>query len=222
MTDAAGNFEVGPFDEEDLRIHADSPSIAGARVLAEGEQTFKGELRVDAGSQNVVVQLVPMSGGIEDTVVDDKGLPIEGVARVLVSTPRFEGYSEMAETMPRGEFVMERLVAGSYAVSATLADGRIGVVRDVEVKADEHTKGVRVEVRRGSRLSLVYTGVEAVTNCSIRVGDAVVDYVTLRRGLIETALVPQGDLVVELRDGRERVERSVHVVEGEDASVVLP
>jgi hypothetical protein len=222
MTDAFGNFQVGPFDQEEVRISANSPSTLETRILPEGTPSFMGEVRAEAGGNSVIIQLLPMTGAMEGTVVDDKGRPIDGVAEISLSTPRSEENSWGCETQYRGEFFSENLVAGSYAVSASLADGRVGVTRAVEVEADKRTKGVRVEVRRGSPLSLVYTGVESFNTCRIRVGDAVVNRVTLQRGLVETVLVPQGDLVVELREGRERIDRTVHVAEGGGASLVLP
>jgi hypothetical protein len=226
-TDASGTFQLGPFDPEEIEL------------LAEADDgSCLAETTAMAGSDNVVVQLVP-TGGMAGTVVDEDGVPIQAGSKVvspgytqsgdlfeggevLATSPRFPHRSASIPVDDKGNFEISGLGVGSYDVAARLPDGRVGLVRSVVVDGNRVTSGVRVEVRPGCRLSLVWFGTLPTAECRVLRDGAVVRHESLERSRPQTFAVPAGELVLELWDGRERLRRSVSVPQGGETSLLVP
>jgi len=208
-TDALGIFEVGPFERERVTLRA-------MAYLENEDRAYAGEASADAGSRGVVIRLSPM-GMIEGVVVDGDGQAIWNSSMGFSS----QSGGMLGYECERGDFAVP-VGSGTYAVSAWLKDGRFGLVRDVIVSPGKTTSDLRVEVRRGSTLNLVYAGSESMASFRVLSEEAVVVRSALEVGLHQSVIVPPGDLVVDLWDGRERFERRVHVDEGGEAGAMFP
>jgi len=152
-----GVFVLGPLAPGNYKLDA-TPSFH--KEFADSER-----VQVDAGAHDVVLHL-RLAGQLAGRVVD--AVSGEGLAaEIAVSQPGEKTNIYMPRSKADGSFELGGLLPGSYALAATLADGRTGLLRGVELSAGANVRDLVIPVRPGARLRVRYAGEQAFAALSV-------------------------------------------------------
>lgn len=189
-SDADGAFRLGPLVPGEYLLHTGPFSkYASAEPVS-----------APAGATNVVLKLRE-AGGVAGIVVDGAGGG--PVASSMWVSFRGVGKRSGARSEADGLFERTGLEPGVYDIAASAPDGLAGVLPGVEVRAGEQATDLRVELRPGARLTVLYTGPTTYANYTIFRGEVPTAFDGLHTGTSATKVVPAGALRVEMktRDG---------------------
>jgi hypothetical protein len=207
-----GSFVLGPLPRGSFLLDAS----AYFSSFAPSEH-----LQVDAGARDVVLRL-RRGGKLAGRVVDASGAGL--VAQIAVAIPGDKmGGVHMPTSNPDGSFEVQGLLPGTYALAATLTDGRAGVLRGVELVGGGDLGDLVIQVRAGARVRVRYEG--AQSHCSARVerDGVVVATDGVEKGTWKSFSTPPGNVKVVCRlagNGKEIV-RELTLEVGEDQDLVV-
>jgi protocatechuate 3,4-dioxygenase beta subunit len=153
-----GRFELGPFP-------------AGSYELVAGAFTLWASLpvQVEAGARAVVLRLQRL-GRIAGHVVDASTRQAVAAQVTLLQPGRERDSDPTIFSEPDGSFEFDGLPPGSYALVATPYDGRIAILRSVEIAAGSEATGLTLMLVRGARLKLRGAGLLRIEQSGLRLG----------------------------------------------------
>ncbi len=208
-----GVFVLGPLAPGSYRLDA-SPSYH--HELADSEY-----LQVEAGAHDVVLHLrrgCQLAGRVVDALTG------EGVAAtVAVSQPGEKTSICMPRSKADGSFALDSLLPGTYALAATLADGRTGLLRGAVLTAGANVRDLVIAVRPGARLRVRYAGENGFA--AVRVEQDGVVFATdgVEKGTTRTFSAPAGQVSVicSLGGNGKKLVRELTLKAGEEQELVF-
>ena len=204
-TDKQGRFTLGPLPPGTFIVRAmdQSDHVSSEPTTARaGDSGLR--LRVRAGAS--------LSGRVTER---DTGRPRQ--ASMIYSSA--DGELMMNSTREDGSFFIGGLAPGTWSVTATTADGRVGSRNDIIVESGTGKKGVDVHLVPGARLAVAYDGPSLYAQLRVDAAGACVKADGIRSGTEVVCVVPAGPLRVTLHDLERREQTEVHVATGERRSV---
>ena len=208
-----GSFVLGPLAPGSYTLEADS--YFGGFANSES-------VRAEAGARDVVLRL-RHAGKLSGRVVD--ATTGEGVtATIAVGIPGDKtGRTYMPTSKPDGSFAVNSLLPGTYALGATTVDGRVGVLRGVEIVGGGDSHDLVIQVQPGARVRVRYAG--ALDFCSVHVEQDGVPVALdgVEKGTSKTFSAPVGSVRVVARlggNGKE-VVRELTLKAGEEQELVI-
>ncbi len=208
-----GTFTAGPVGPGAFVVRADSVPMSS--FVASEEQT------VHAGDADVVLRL-RAGAGLEATIVDDESGEACN-ARLVLSLRGGDSIGPYVNlSSDPAHFSCTSVLPGLYDVMARTLDGRVGLVRGVDIQT-RGTTDLVVRVKRAARLRARLEGKHAWGALIVHSAEAEVVRDAVSRGAVFDAWVPPGHLVIEftpvLTEKPER--REIDVQAGEEAELVF-
>jgi hypothetical protein len=211
MSDKHGAFVLGPL-------------IPGHYLLAAGASSeYRESESVDAsaGDEAVVLTLRPggsIAGWVEDAATGD------ACQAKLTLTEAATGatWTESAWSHDSGDFVFDRLPAGTYDICARTGERNVGFARSVKVREGDTTEDVRIRLERGCvlrvRCAAEHSGVVTLSS-----GGSIVASEFVEAGGVLVDVVPKGRVSVRLeaRPGVTPEDRELELGSGEERDVLL-
>jgi hypothetical protein len=211
---ADGGFVLGPLAPGSYTLDA-SPSFH--KELARSEN-----VQADAGTRDVVLRLRP-GGTLSGRVVD--AATGEGVASTIaVSQPGNKTeYIYMPRSKADGSFELGGLLPGTYALAATLPDGRAGILRGVDMAVGSKASGLVISVRAGARLRVRYAGEQKFASLSIEQDGVYCSGDGVEKGTSQLFTAPAGAVrvVCRLRGIGKELVRELTLKAGEEQELVF-
>jgi len=211
---ADGTFVLGPLQPGTYTLEA-SPSFH--KELARSET-----LQAEAGARDVVLRL-RRGGGLSGRVVD--AATGEGVAStVSVSQPGNKTeYIYSRRSNPDGTFEFGGLLPGTYALAATLPDGRAGVLRAVDLPAGTKASDLVISVSAGARLRVRYAGEQKFASVRFEQEGVRFSGDGIEKGTSKMFTAPAGSVKVVCRLGgsRKEIVRELTLKTGEEQELVI-
>jgi hypothetical protein len=211
-----GSFVLGPLLPGSYTLDA-SPSFH--KELARSET-----VQVEAGAREVVLRL--RSGGTLSGRVVDAGTG-EGVASTIaVSQP---GNKTEHIYFPRskadGSFELVGLLPGTFALAATLPDGRTGILRGVDLAAGSKLSDLVISVRAGARLRVRYGGEQSVASIRVEQDGVCFSSDGVEKGSSKLFTAPAGAVRVvcflRIGEARKEIVRELTLKAGEEQELVV-
>jgi hypothetical protein len=210
--DENGNFAAGPIVPGEYKLTASAYGFFAASNAVE----------VRAGDENVVLTLQP-GASLAATIVDDEsGERIPGhvflTRHGAVDLAHFPGDSSRDPTA----VLLHGIGAGVYDLVARTSDGRVGLLREIELRAGSQADVV-VRVARGAKVRVRCDGPAPWGGYVVRAGDARLAQGSLARGGIEVVDVPPGRISVEFSptDTDPAESQEIDVRAGDQREVVF-
>ena len=178
-------------------------------------------VRTAAGKRRVKIEL-QADGGLQGRIVDDDSGRLSAGGVVICSSPPSLHLSQSPVNAGRSEFDRSGLPPSTYDVTARTPDGRIGILRGVQLQSGATQDDLEVRVRRGGRLRMRYFGASVQADYRVFDGGSVVAAGSLHRGTTDLIVAPAGELRVELDAfGAGVHKRSISVPLGAEVEVVF-
>jgi hypothetical protein len=208
-----GRFVLGPLQPGTFVLDAEPFGSGFAR---------SAQVTVDAGARDVVLQL-RRAGRLAGRVADSSSG--EGViAEIAVSIPADpQAGIHMPTSEPDGTFVLEGMLPGSYALAAATTDGRVGILRGVELAAGSDLHDLLISVQPGARVRVRYEGAQGYCSAQVVQDGVVVATDGVEKGTSKTFSGPAGSVKVVCRlggNGKELV-RELVLKAGEERELVF-
>lgn len=184
--DSNGEFELGPLVEGAHQVVACAALelLDALPVTARpGGEPLVLRMRASARMRGVVFDL-------------ETGTPVE--SSVICAAAGAEFWAAWTGSEANGTFEQFPLAPDRYDLTAWTEDGRVGVLRGVEVGERASVQGLRIGVAPGGRLHVEYTGPATHAKLVLRHDGALVHSDLVRSGTRSTCTVPVGRVVVEL------------------------
>jgi hypothetical protein len=208
--DSNGNFEVGPL----------VPGSYSLRAGFDGTYVASETVEVDAGAQDVVLR-VSRGATLTGQAVD--GATGAGVEAELTLSRSGDARMSMSviHSGADGSFKFGGLEPGSYLLTASMQDGRYGMLRTLEVGPLSPIEGVRLTLTPGASLRVGYEGQQDFGQLKIlRDGEPLTrDGVT--RGKPTRFRVPSGSLRFVFAVGGKEQVRDLVLKPGEEQELVF-
>jgi len=208
-----GVFVLGPLAPGSYRLDA-SPSFH--KELAPSEP-----VQADAGARDVVLHLRP--GATLSGRVIDAGTG-EGVASTIaISQPGQKADIYFVRSKADGSFEHCGLLPGTYALAATLPDGRAGILRGVDVGAGSKSSGLVLSVRAGARLRVRYAGGQSFASVTVEQDGVCFTSDGVEKGTSKLFTAPAGAVrvVCRLRGNGKEIVRELTLEPGGEQELVL-
>jgi hypothetical protein len=206
-----GSFEHGPLPPGDYEL------TARAYRGRSSVKPVAVRVKAKAGDENVILRMgkpATASGRVIDARTR------AGVVAIVVNAG--QAHSDVVSTHS-GEFALDYVVSGSLTLVATTLDGRIGILRDVDVEIGRDVSGLEIAVSRGAKLRLHYDGPKDECAVNVLAEGVVVARTKVKKDQVVHVVVPSGEVLVhvpiKLRD--ESVEQKVDVNAGEVRDVLV-
>lgn len=208
QADASGNFELGPLAPGSYTLQAES------------DLTFVGSetVEVEAGAQDVVLRVSRGATLAGQAVDSTTGAGVEAEIRLSrTNDPRMT----MMELHSRadGSFEFGGLKPGTYTLSATMEDGRVGMLREIEVAAVSRVEGLRIKLAPGASLRVRYEGQHEVGHLKVLQDGALVTSDGVVRGKPARFRVPSGAVRLLFTIAGKDLVRDVTLAPGEEREV---
>jgi hypothetical protein len=208
-----GSFVLGPLGPGSYTLEADGYA---------GEFANSESVQAEAGARDVVLHL-RRAGKLSGRVVD--GATGEGlVAEIAVGIPgSTTGRIYMPRSTPDGAFAVDGLLPGTYALAAALADGRVGVLRGVEVVGGGDAHDLVIAVQPGARVRVRYEGAKGFCSTRVEQDGVVIATDGVEKGTSKTLSAPAGSVRVVCRlggNGKEIV-RELSLAVGQEQELVI-
>ncbi|MCK6446579.1 MAG: carboxypeptidase-like regulatory domain-containing protein [Planctomycetes bacterium] len=197
-SDEDGSFVLGPLAPGEFELQAGE---------LDGEFAAGPIVTVRAGARDVVLRVVP-GGTLFGSVVDAAGASHQATLTVQQSGgDGLDRHGYMTST--DGEFRLEGLNAGPHAVIAR-SGLLVGVAAATAVGGEERGP-LRIELKQGASLELVWKGAGASAQYVLRSGnvDVAASWTTKRGPSVD--VVPAGALSIDFEDTATRERRTVNV-----------
>lgn len=189
-TSKDGEFSLGPLPAGAYRLTA---MVLGAPDSA---QTPDGapseELVAEAGASDLVLRLRP-GATIPLRVFGPDGQP---VAASVGIGQRGALYGFRSGSAVEGRHQFSGLSPGTYAVSASGADGLFAMRAGIRVSAGETAPEVELHLERGATLRVRYEGPKSAQSYGVYVNGDLVDIDGFERGAVGTLSAPAGNVEV--------------------------
>ncbi len=181
-----GSFVIGPL----------TPGTYTVGVSGGGSDAPSTPLLAEAGEEYVEIRL-PAGGSVSGTVVDRvTGEKSDGTVEVSV----FDGGNSYTSRSTRTEtFEFDGLTPGTYTIVATTDFGLIGIRNNLNVLAGTPLTDVVVELSKGARIRVGYSGSKAFAQVILKNQGGPVSTDTIAAGAEQVFVVPPGNISVELR-----------------------
>ena len=206
-----GAFSFGPLRRGDYRVLAESNSSSvTARETA------------SAGTEDVKVQ-IGRGGVVMGTVVGTDGQPVP--AEVTIQSTDDEDNPDLRRVISDdGEFRFGETQSGTYALVARTDDGRVGILRELEVDRRVGVGSLKIEVRRGGTVQVQWGGGDVPYVCTAEVDGVIVSFANSMDGSQLELPVPAGQLKVGFASEaiNKWDETYVEVAVGETRVVAFP
>ena len=211
-------FRVGPLIPGEWTLRAMLPPTAEVHHHAPSH-----DQSLPAGTKDARLQLRSGGAVVAHAIEGDDREPVPAL---------FQLYREaVIRTMGvqlKDEFSYSGLLPGKYFLSATTANGQIGLTT-FKVDDGKTTNDVEVPLRACGYIDVEYTGPEDYASVSIVVDDVIWIYDTVRSGIPHRLMAPPGEVFVRVsKNPREEDEfagfeesRAVRVVEGKWVTVKI-
>jgi hypothetical protein len=208
--DASGAFEFGPL----------APGTYSLRAGSTGELVDSAPVEVDAGTQGLVLR-VGHGGSVAGAVVDSETGTGVG-ARLTLSRPG-QGLEGILMTSARadGSFEISGLKPGTYAIAASMPDGRIAQLPRIEVAARARVDGLQLWLRPGARLSVRYDGRRAAGNLQVLQAGAIVACDGIESRTTAHFAAPTGSVRLVFTLAGNDQTRDLTLAAGEELDVVF-
>ncbi len=202
------------------------PLPPGSFLLTAGDHTGSfadsERVRADTGARDVVLHL-RRGGKLAGRVVDAR--TGEGaVASIAVSIPADpKANIHMPTSKPDGSFALQGMLPGTYALAATTTDGRVGILRGVELPEGGDVHDLVLQLTPGARLRVRYDGAQDVCSTQILVDGVVVSTDGVEKSTSKTFAAPPGAVSVRCRlnpIGKTFV-REIALAAGEERELVI-
>ena len=178
------------------------PLPPGSFLLDAGDHTGSfadsERVRAETGARDVVLRLRRV-GTLAGRVVDAR--TGEGaVASIAVSIPADPTANiHMPTSKPDGSFALTGMLPGTYALAATTTDGRVGILRGVELTAGGDVQDLVLQISAGARLRVRYDGTQEVCSAQVLVDGIVVATGGVEKSTSKTFAAPPGAVSVRCR-----------------------
>jgi hypothetical protein len=208
-----GTFEIGPVDAGEFLIQGSRAACPCGSVPQ----------RVTPGDPNTLVEVVP-SSSISGVVVDGSGSPAEGALELTISGRETGIRRQSVAPSARGAFRVDLLGADVYQLTARATDGRVGVVRAVQLARGAQSAGVEIALGTAARLELRNASPRFRSTLLVTGSDGgVTGTVDLQPGENATLTVPEGETrITRVRGGVIDELASRSLAAGEDFEVLVP
>jgi hypothetical protein len=209
-----GKFACGPLVPGSYRVSAsDFHGAAGS-----------DEVNASPGDDEVVLRL--RAGGSLTGVVMDAQTREPCHATMIVMPRASKRFMfMMPESKSDGTFHVEGLDAGTYDLSATTENGRVGKLKGIEVVAGVDSKDLVLAVTIGARINVRYTGASKVANGTAYVDGVIVSttHNSVQSVNPATLIVPAGHVRVDLGlyPSKRKIDKEIDVVAGEEKEIVF-
>jgi hypothetical protein len=221
MTAGNGEFEIGPLLAGEYRLQC--------YVLFQHERiSAPASIVVEAPASGIEIRLL-VGGKLEGHIVDSAtGEHVPG--KTSIQQPFGLHKISMAVQGGHSAFDYDSLAAGTYNLIAEANDGRVGILRGVQLEEGESIDGLEIPVTPAGALRCSYQGSRESVYLRVLQGDVDLQSRNVRQGELLDCRAPVGTAVVEAASGdwstppaeREVFARSVvDVIEGEEIEVVL-
>ncbi len=207
-----GEFELGPVPAGTFELVAAPDGSLEASIV----------VRAEAGARDVVLNLKRL-GSLAGRVVDSRtGDGVATQVTVCQTTPAGEPTHEISTGLD-GRFELGGLHTGSYALVATSQDGRMGILRGVEISAEGEPSGVTIKLVLGSRLRIRYAGAKDFCTAQVEQDGVVVATNGIENGASKTFSAPAGDVkvVCTLGGNGKKLVRELTLKAGEEQELVF-
>ena len=187
-SDEQGRFAIGPF----------SPGSFEIRASGSGDQGPSQPITAQAGDMNVVMRL---TRGMTLNLQANEAESNEPCgAKFLVWGPH---PTEGLMTTTGGTTVrqIQGLRPGAYDITATTKNGSVGIVRNIAVSAESQSVDVKIPVKPGATLKILYEGPQSFGRFRVFDGETCVAGDGLQSGTTSVRVVPVGRLRVEVGMG---------------------
>jgi hypothetical protein len=208
QADANGNFELGPLGPGSYSLQADSY----------GTYIESDTVEVEAGAQDVVLRVsrgATVTGQAVDAVT---GAGVE--AELMLSRSNDARMTSIGTHLGAdGSFKFDGLKPGSYTLTASMEDGRFGMLRDIEVAALSRVEGLRIKLVPGASLRVRYDGQHEVGTLKILHDGALVTFDGIERRKPARFRVPSGAVRLLFTIAGKDLVRDVTLAAGEEREV---
>jgi hypothetical protein len=193
-----GSFSLGSLGSGEFLVRA-----LGYDGSADSEP-----LRARAGDRGLVLRLA-RGGALRGRVVDlSTG---EGVtARIMASGPALEPRRVGTESRGDAYFELTGLRAGTYDLVAIADDGRLGILRGIELASGAEVDSLSIAISPAAKLRVSCSADTSAGRLIVRSAGLVVGIAAIGKGLETTLTVPAGPLHVRIE--RARVAAGVEAV----------
>lgn len=208
---ADGTFTAGPISMGEFFVYA----------FAQNGFAHSEQVGVRAGGESVVLTLRPAASLTATLVDDETGEICPGQLHFSLRGGDGADRYVNSSTSPT-TFQFQGLLPGTYDVTGRASEGRIGIVRNLDIAAGAHADVV-VRVSRGAKLRVRCEGASSWGPLIVRSGEAEILRSALERGAVRVEDVIPGHVVIEFTPIRTELteRREVVIGEGEEKEIVF-